>query len=298
MIDPLTQKYLEVLNEGTDKGIVKTNLKTGNPAFEGDLNKGSNDPTENVDLDKPEEDKNNSGDKKDGKMEKCSKNMKQINSSTELNPFESLYNKIISEKDSFGWSMDEDDDEGTGEVDDFEVSDEEESSESDDMDFGDEDESSEGEEVTFTLDKETAQKLIDVLQAAVGGSDESESDEDIFDDEESSEDEGEDFDFEDNMEDSDEDEDEELTKEEVDAEIVGHSLVDQEKLLKGMNKPSNGVVRNKNISAKKKKANVPLTGKGFKGQLNKHKESAGKSLQGKNNKVSAVNVGKTIIDNK
>jgi hypothetical protein len=293
MIDPLTQKYLEVLNEGShDKGIVNTNLKTGADAF-GDFKKGD-DPDENVDLEKPTEDKENSKDKKDGKMEKC-KSHTNMKENTQLNPFETLYNKIISE-DSFGWSMDKDEDEdegNAGEVDDFELSDESETDDMSDEDEADDmDDEGDSGEVTFTLDKETAQKLIDVLQAAIGG-------EDMGEDEIEDEDE---FDMGDEDEDEDifssEDEDETLAKEEVDAEIVGHSLVDQEKLLKGMNNPKNGVVKGA-LSAKKKKANVPLTGKGFKGELNKHKESAGKKLQGKNNKVSAVNAkNKTLIDNK
>ncbi len=101
----------------------------------------------------------------------------------------------------------------------------------------------------------------------------------------------------DEEEEEEEEEDETLTKEEVDAEIVGHSLVDQEKLLKGMNKPSNGVVKGA-ISAKKKKAQVPLTGKGFKGELSPQGDKS-KVLQGKNNKVPAVNAGnKSFFDNK
>lgn len=290
MIDPLTQKYLEVLNEGTDKGVVKSNLKTGK-SFEGteDLNKG-NEPTENVDLDKPTEDKENSQEKKDGKMEKC----KTINASTELNPFESLYNKILSE-DSFGWSMDEDEgegDEASGEVDDFELSDNQGEEDADEFDSGEEDSSG---DVTITLDKETAEKLIDILQTAIGGETEEGEEESSEEGEEESSDEDEDI-FSSGEE--DEENEDELTKEEVDAEIVGHSLVDQEKLLKGMNNPKNNVVKGA-LSAKKKKANVPLTGKGFKGELTKHKENSGKALQGKNNKVNAVNAGnKTLVDNK
>ena len=285
MIDPLTQKYLEIVNEGcADKGIVKTNLKTGSSAL-GDL-KTANDPEENVTLKKPVKGEHNSDDD-DGELEK-SKSYKDMKENKQLNPFETLYNKILSEEDSFGWSMDKDEEEeedeneeATGEVDDFELSDE---SESDEMDDEMDDENN-SDEVSFTLDRETAQKLIEVLQTAIGGEDEDmgeDENEDIF----SSEDE------------EDEEDEETLTKEEVDAEIVGHSLVDQEKLLKGMNNPKNNEVKG-SLSAKKKKANVPLTGKGFKGQLSKHKESAGKSLQGKNNKVNAVNAkNKTLVDNK
>jgi len=296
MIDPLTQKYLEVLNEGQDKGIVKTTFKTGSPAF-GDL-KTANDPEENVTLKKPVEGEHNSDDD-NGEMEKC-KTHKDMKENKQLNPFESLYKKIISE-DSFGWSMEKDEDEeDTEDSGDLELSDETEyDGDSDESEFdGDTESDDSTEEVTFTLDKETAQKLIDVLQAAIG-SGELEDEEESGEDEESYGEDEEDIFASDEDEGEEEDEDEEtLTKEEVDAEIIGHSLVDQEKLLKGMNNPKNGVVKGA-LSAKKKKANVPLTGKGFKGELSKHKESAGKSLQGKNNKVNAVNAkNKTLVDNK
>jgi len=162
-------------------------------------------------------------------------------------------------------------------------------------DMGDSDEDLEdsldeegSEDVTITLDKETASKLIDILQAAVGGEMDSEEEGSQEEEEEGSEEE---------YEGSEDEESEDELKEEVDAEVLGHSLVDKEKLLKGMNKPSNGVVKG-SISAKKKKAQVPLTGKGFKGEASAHGDK-GKTLQGKNNKVSAVNAGnKSFIDNK
>lgn len=280
-MDPLTEKYLEVLNEGNDSGVVKTSLKTGN-SFEGTekLNK-ADEADVNVDLDKPVEDKRNSSDdkgEKDGALEKAPAYKESAN------PFEDLYNKILQE-DAFGWEIDNAGGNDLGEMD-SEVP----ALEGEKEEMGEEDEE-EGNEVTLTLDKETAQKLIDVLQAAVGGESEDEESED-----EESEDE--EFDFGASDEEDEESEDEEETvKEEVDAEVVGHALVDQEKLLKGMNKPSNNVVKS-TIKAHKKKAQVPTTGKGFKGELTKQSDSAGKVLQNKNNKVAAVNVGKGLIDNK
>jgi hypothetical protein len=276
-MDPLTEKYIEVLNEKTDSGVVKTSLKTGH-SFEGTekLNK-ADDADKNVakDIDKPEEDKNNSCDEKDGAMEKAPK----VESS---NPFETLYNKILQE-DAFGWEI-----EDAGSTDMGDISSEVPSLE-DGEDDEDESEEDESEEVTLTLDKEMAQKLMDMLQAAVGGDTEEGS-------EESEESDEEEFDLGDSDEEESE-EDDETVKEEVDAEVVGHALVDQEKLSKSMNKPSNHVVKS-TIKAHKKKAHVPTTGKGFKGELTKQSDSAGKALQNKNNKVAAVNVGKGIIDNK
>jgi hypothetical protein len=282
-MDPLTEKYLEVLNEGNDTGVVKTTLKTGN-SFEGTekLNK-ADEADVNVDLDKPVEDKRNSSDEKgekDGALEKAPTYKEAAN------PFEDLYNKILQE-DAFGWEIENGSDNGMGEIDN-EVPSLENSDESEEES---EEEEEESEEVTLTLDKETAQKLIDVLQTAIGGESEDEESE-------NEESEDEEFDFGASDEENEESEDEEETvKEEVDAEVVGHALVDQEKLLKGMNKPSNNVVKS-TIKAHKKKAQVPSTGKGFKGELTKQSDSAGKSLQNKNNKVAAVNVGKGIIDNK
>jgi hypothetical protein len=278
-MDPLTEKYLEVVNEGNDSGVVKTTLKTGN-SFEGTekLNK-ADEADVNVDLDKPVEDKNNSCDKKDGSMEKAPK----VVDNSSANPFEDLYNKILQE-DAFGWEIENANGSDMGEMDSEVPSLEDSSEESEEESEEGEEES---EEVTLTLDKETAQKLIDVLQAAVGGEAEDEEEDEEFD-----------FGASDEEEEDEESEDEEETvKEEVDAEVVGHALVDQEKLLKGMNKPSNNLVKS-TIKAHKKKAQVPSTGKGFKGELTKQGDSAGKALQNKNNKVAAVNVGKGIIDNK
>ena len=273
-MDPLTKKYIEVLNEKTDSGVVKTTIKTGH-SFEGTekMNKADR-SDENVsdDIETPEEDSRNSSGEKDGEMKKAPK-------CESSNPFEELYNKILQE-DAFGWEIDnENDSEDTM---DSEVPSLEDADNDEDME---EEEDNSG-EVTFTLDRETAQKLHDVLMSVLQDSEESEESEESDTDEED-----EDFEFDVS------DEEDETVKEEVDAEVVGHALVDQEKLLKGMNKPSNNLVRGA-IKAHKKKANVPTTGKGYKGELTKQKESAGKSLQNKNNKVPAVNVGKGIIDNK
>jgi hypothetical protein len=273
-MDPLTKKYIEVLNEKTDSGVVKTTIKTGH-SFEGTekMNKTER-SDENVsdEIETPEEDSRNSCGEKDGEMKKAP----NYESS---NPFEELYNKILQE-DAFGWEIENENDSDSEDNMDSEVPSLEDADNDEDME---EDNSG---EVTFTLDRETAQKLHDVLMSVLQDSEETEeSDEDDTDEEED------DFEFDVS------DEEDETVKEEVDAEVVGHALVDQEKLLKGMNKPSNNLVRG-TIKAHKKKANVPTTGKGYKGELTKQKESAGKSLQNKNNKVPAVNVGKGIIDNK
>ena len=293
MIDPLTQKYLEVLTEGNKSCAVKGEKnKPGKYAFEGAEKKSPNTTTKNSKISKPTEDKRNSGQSRKGNLENLKKG-KKVQDNSSVNPFETLYNKILSEDDSFGWEIDKEESETSP----FE-GDSPNEMEYDSGSFDEEGENEEGEneeggeEVTLTLDKETAEKLINILQAAIGGT-ENEEEEEGEGEEDEYEDEGEEMENE-AEEDSD---DEELTKEEVDSEVLGHSLVDQEKLLKGMDKPGNAIVRG-SISAKKKKAQVPLTGKGFKGELSAHGDK-GKNLQGKNNKVAAVNAGnKSFFDNK
>ena len=294
MIDPLTQKYLEVLTEGNKPCAVKGKQNnSGKFAFEGADKKSPNTTTKNSKISKPPEDTRNSGQTRKGNLENLKKG-KRVQDNSSVNPFETLYNKILSEDDSFGWEIDKEESETSP----FE-GDSPNEMEYDSGSFDEEGENEEGgeeggEEVTLTLDRETAEKLIDILQAAIGGTENEEEEEGEEEGEEDEyEDEGEEMENE-AEEDSD---DEELTKEEVDSEVLGHSLVDQEKLLKGMNKPGNAIVRG-SISAKKKKAQVPLTGKGFKGELSAHGDK-GKNLQGKNNKVAAVNAGnKSFFDNK
>jgi len=293
MIDPLTQKYLEVLTEGKNECTVKGEKNKPGKSFEGSekMNKDKNSTTKNAKISKPTEDKRNSGQSRKGDLQKAKTVVKDS-----VNPFEDLYNKILSEDDTFGWEIEKDEEEGEESPFNSESPNEME------YDMGDSDEDLEdsldeegSEDVTITLDKETASKLIDILQAAVGGEMDSEEEGSQEEEEEGSEEEEEGS--EEEYEGSEDEESEDELKEEVDAEVLGHSLVDQEKLLKGMNKPSNGVVKG-SISAKKKKAQVPLTGKGFKGEASAHGDK-GKTLQGKNNKVSAVNAGnKSFIDNK
>ena len=302
MIDPLTQKYLEVLTEGNKSCAVKGKQNnSGKFAFEGADKKSPNTTTKNSKISKPTEDKRNSGQSRKGNLENLKKGNlenlkkgKKVQDNSSVNPFETLYNKILSEDDSFGWEIDKEESETSP----FE-GDSPNEMEYDSGSFDEEGENEEGEneeggeEVTLTLDKETAEKLINILQAAIGGTENEEEEGEGEGEEDEYEDEGEEMENE-AEEDSD---DEELTKEEVDSEVLGHSLVDQEKLLKGMDKPGNAIVRG-SISAKKKKAQVPLTGKGFKGELSAHGDK-GKNLQGKNNKVAAVNAGnKSFFDNK
>ena len=105
--DELIASYMTVLNEGVDE---LTNTKSAevkgstvkpskDPAF-GTFKKG-NDADENVDLDKPSDDKELSANVKDGEPKK----LKESNNSFK-NPFDELYNKIVSEN-SFGFSTED-----------------------------------------------------------------------------------------------------------------------------------------------------------------------------------------------
>ena len=90
---------------------------------------------------------------------------------------------------------------------------------------------------------------------------------------------------------------EEVKEEAVDAEVVGHALVDSEKLNKGMNNPSNKVVKGA-VPVTSKSAQSPQTGKGCDGELKPHStEPAIKKLQSKRQDVGGVHVGKTLFDN-
>ena len=106
-------------------------------------------------------------------------------------------------------------------------------------DMSEDSEEEAGEEITVTLDRELAQKLHDVLMAVLT-TDEVESDgmESIED-----------------LDEEGEEEEEEEVKEAVEAEYHGHPLVDQEKLEKGLTKPSNIEVKNA-VPVSKKKAEV------------------------------------------
>jgi hypothetical protein len=91
--------------------------------------------------------------------------------------------------------------------------------------------------------------------------------------------------------------DEPVTEEEVDAETLGHAIVDVEKLKKGMDKPGNMKVSGAVPNAGKK-AQAPA-GQKNDGTLSSFSDAGGKKLQGKGNmKVPgrASNVKKTIFD--
>ena len=232
--------------------------------------------TDNVDLETPEEapaELTSKGATGEPKPMKKTKN-------ESLNPFDALYNRVLNEEGQFGFSTEEDNtlepsDEGVEGESDFEMGEES-------------DESEESDEVTLTIDRETAQKLVDILTSVLGEGEQGEeeqTEDEMFDDSDS-ESEVED------LESSDEDED--PFKESVDAEELGHALVKD--LDKGhlTNKKSKEV---KGAVPVSKKSAQSATIKGADGKIEKHStEGAISKLTGKNNNVGGVKVGKGLFD--
>lgn len=149
--------------------------------------------------------------------------------------------------------------------------------EGEDDDFG-----GDMEEVTFTLDRETAQKLIDVLQAAIGG-EEADMEDDMA---EMDDDMGEDLEEGEDMEDEDEqsfwDEDE---------EDLGHSGVNAKEPNMGKNnKVGNLKVQSGGASSK-------YTDKvGNDGDYGHAGVNAKEPNMGKNNKVGSLKTGKSMFE--
>jgi hypothetical protein len=277
-MDPITKAYLTMLEE-SDKssGIVGSTKSQVGKIFGDETTLPDSDcTTDNVDLETPEEapaeltSKGATGEPKPMKKTKTES----------LNPFDALYNRVLNEEGQFGFSTEEDNtleppDEGVEGESDFEMGEES-------------DESEESDEVTLTIDRETAQKLVDILNSVLGEGEEEEeeqTEDEMFDDSDSE------SDVED-LESSDEDED--PFKESVDAEELGHALVKD--LDKGhlTNKKSKEV---KGAVPVSKKSAQSSTIKGADGKIQKHStEGAISKLTGKNNNVGGVKVGKGLFD--
>jgi hypothetical protein len=175
------------------------------------FNKALNDESEEISMDESEETVKSPKRpirKKSKKMQKEIAESKKIasqilNKHMSKSVFDRLYKNVL--KENFGFDQEDDKD-----LDALGLDDATPDSELDD-DFEEGGSDSDGESVTFTLDRETAQKLIEVLQGAMGEDLGDDSDDlDAFDDEDGDDDL--DIDFEDGDEDEDEsfEEDEEV----------------------------------------------------------------------------------------
>jgi hypothetical protein len=291
-LDPLTSAYLKVIEENASNGAVEASKKQVGKTF-GDSSNDSNV--------KPKEDglKNASKDLK--KVEQAPAELTTDGSESEpkelkkgekltlkgeaKNPFDALFNKIISE-DSFDFSTDEDNsikpDDNFGGPEGIGASheDEEGMGEEDEEGMGEEESEEESLEELVTQLDDLVSKLKVKLDLNVGeDEDEFGEDEDEF-PEDSREDE---------FEETPEEEDENLSEESVEMEELS-----DEKGLSLTNKSSYTVKGA--VPVTKKKAQV-VKGKKVNGKLEDFKNEGGISgLQAKNNNVGGVSTGKYLFD--
>jgi hypothetical protein len=300
--DPLTTAYLKVLNENASNGKVEgQSLEVGEPFGHSENKKN----TETFYKDSGEE-KVKKDVKKPTKApaelsEEPENEPKEFKAAEKLtlkdsrNPFDALFNKIISE-DSFDFSshdgVEPEDNfggpEGLG-VHSTHDEDEDEEELSDDEQFGDDDDSEDYEEdehedlgLLVSQLKELVGKIESHLEAHAEH-EEGEEGEDEF-PEDSREDYG----------DEDEDEDE-VSEEAVDAEVLGYPLVDQERLEKSHSKKANWNVKGA-VPKTGTKAEV-VKGKKVNGKPEDFKNAEGISkLQSKQFDAKGVKVGKFLFD--
>ena len=202
------------------------------------------------------------------------------------NPFDLLYNKILSEEkfDDVTLDFEGDMEGGMGDM---------ETSVGDDMNFDmSEDESTE--ESSEESEKEGLESVLDHLKSAVEAletmlSSEEESEEESEEGEDSTEDEDEDESF-----DIDMDTETPVKQEAVDAEVEGHALVDQEKLEKGLTKHSNQQVRGA-VPVSKKKAEV-VKGKKVDGKPEHFTQNPEELTSKAKQNANGVKVGKSLFD--
>ena len=289
-MDPLANAYLKVITESSDDlqktGVAKTDLKIGTGAF------GHEDKNAKTFIKKSGPESEGAEDTEDCEEAPAEltqskvtdgKPSKNTVSYEAKNPFDVLYNKILSEEGEFEFSTGSKPEDSSFDV--AEPFGAKDAMDSDENEFGEEGEEGEDEEVTFTLDRETAQKLLDVLTTVLGEeeheageSEEEESEEH----EEGGEEEG---------EESSEGEEENPFKEATDME----ALADE----KGLSLTEKGKKEVKSaVPVTKKSAQTPSTGKGHDGKLKAHSTDAAISkLTGKSNDTGGVRTGKFLVAN-
>jgi hypothetical protein len=284
-MDPLTKAYLKIITESEDlqKGqkvegeTSQTGKVFGNA--ESEKNKAPQKKTGPEcadDVENPEEapahltqSAETSGEPKPNKVSYEAKN-----------PFDALFNKILSEEgENFSFSTGKNpEDSSFGVAEPFGG----ESSEEETDEFGEEEGEEEGEEVTFSLPRDLAEKLHEVLMSVLSNEEEEvESEEDFGGSEESEE--------------GDSEESEEIEnpfKEATDmqelASAQGLSLTDKSK------KDVKGAV-----PVTKKTAETPSTGKGHDGAVKSHPTEGGVSkhtAKGSNKVGSVDKVGSSIFE--
>lgn len=297
-MDPLTSAYLKVIEENASNGKVEGETSTVGAAFGDKKNDHcthkfiSKSGTENVEgeIEKPEEAPAElNSDTSESEAKEVKKGEKLSLKGEAKNPFDALFNRILSE-DTFDFSTEQGNElapnsdfggpEGLGKV----------SAEEDEFGFGDEDEDYEHEEDVEHEEigelVSQLKELVSKLEAKLSEHEETQEEEDESEESEESED----------SEDSEEaeDESEELNEEEVEAEVLGHALVDQEKLEAGHTKKAAYTVKGA-VPVTKKSAQV-VKGKKVTGKPESHSTEGGVSkLTAKSNDVGGVQTGKDLF---
>jgi len=252
----LLNAYTQILNESGKDHEVKGAVKKGQDFASGlKVNK-----QEGPKVESPKEDKEHSV---DGENNGVPKKLAKESS----NPFDAIYNKILAQEN---WEAEEEANEQpnfgspTGH-------------DSNNMEFSGDNSSGEGEvELTDDSDEHPMSQVLSALKAAVEalekvispesgeegeGEEEGEEGEEHEEDESDEEEKEEHQEFgesteEDDDDDDDEDEDGDVKKEEVDAQVLGHALIDLEKLAASLTSPKNQVVKGA-VPVNKGKAQVP-----------------------------------------
>ncbi len=260
-MDPLTQAYMQIINEEADCKV-KTNLKVGAAFGHSENEKNAS----NFIKDSGPEDVEELEDAEEAPKELTSdvdSALKKAPTFKEAkNPFDALFNKIVSEE-TFNFSTDEENEiEPSNAFEDTTMGLGDEEAEEDLAEFDDNEEES-GEEVTLTLDKDLASKLIEVLQAALGEEDSEEEGEEGEEEEEMPEDSSE-------MEEGEEEgeDDETLSKESFALDEADKVNVDS--AVKKLTSPKSHKVEGTLSKVKGKSASVPATGKGSNKPMKSH----------------------------
>jgi hypothetical protein len=263
-MDPLTQAYMQIINEESDCKV-KTNLKVGAAFGHSENEKNASNfikdsgPEDVEDLEDAEEAPKELTSDVDSSLKKAP----SVKGESK-NPFDALFNKIVSEE-TFNFSTEDDNElEPSNAFEDTTMGLGDEEAEEDLAEFDDENEES-GEEVTLTLDKDLASKLIEVLQAALGDED-SEEGEMEEGDEEGEEDEIPEDSSE--MEEGEDEEDETLSKESFALDEADKVNVDS--AVKKLTSPKSHKVEGTLSKVKGKSASVPATGKGSNKPMKAH----------------------------
>jgi hypothetical protein len=289
---------MQIINEECDSKV-KTNLKIGaafgdasNEKNASNFIKGSG-PDEVEDLENPEEAPKELTSDVDSSLKKVAVKKESTN------PFDALFNKIVSEE-TFDFSTEDDNEiEPSDAFEDTTMGLSDEEAEEDLAEFDDEDESEDEDSVTLTIDKETAEKLIDLLQSALGMDseeegefpEEGESEEEEGESEEGEEEGGEEGESEEEGEFPEEGEDETLSKESFAIDEADDVNVDA--AVKKLTSKNSHKVEGTLSKVKRKSAKVPSTGKGSNKPLKQHNtKPAVSSLTKKKQDVKGSNMKK------